>query len=180
MYGRQLGDVQQIRGKKGHVERNRSASRGPKGCPKFSNANDPAFNGGTQYQDGVGGVYVSFRCVTAQTISSSTCAAPHQCVTINLLALLMDLLPDQVKCAIRSIRRCQLHREISQAAALRQTNDNKHRANAGSTARADTFRALHFSIKRKNSASRELISNSRILKLTSIARFTKTAGKERR
>ena len=27
----------------------------------YSNSNDPAFNGGTQYQDGVGGVYVKFQ-----------------------------------------------------------------------------------------------------------------------
>jgi hypothetical protein len=27
----------------------------------YSNANDPAFNGGTQYQDGIGGVYVEFQ-----------------------------------------------------------------------------------------------------------------------
>jgi len=31
------------------------------GASIYSNPNDPAFNGGTQYQDGVGGVYVRFQ-----------------------------------------------------------------------------------------------------------------------
>jgi len=31
------------------------------GLSIYSNTNDPAFNGGTQYQDGVGGVYVEFQ-----------------------------------------------------------------------------------------------------------------------
>jgi hypothetical protein len=31
------------------------------GLSIYSNAKDPAFNGGTQYQDGIGGVYVEFQ-----------------------------------------------------------------------------------------------------------------------
>jgi len=31
------------------------------GASIYNNSNDPAFNGGTQYQDGVGGVYVKFQ-----------------------------------------------------------------------------------------------------------------------
>ena len=31
------------------------------GLSIYNNSNDPVFNGGTQYQDGVGGVYVKFQ-----------------------------------------------------------------------------------------------------------------------